>query len=230
MTSSAILYGDDTDVSAAVRRLLEPHGWNVHATSDASHAVARLDDTVALVTLDSRTAGASALLVEIRARPQPVASVPTLISGGARLSGANALLPDDVTALAATIERFTGALADHELRRPPGSPFYRLVRLLGMNDAVAMIERFSDTLRAALAATVTTPDQAHRLAGLSGAIGYYDLGFLWRAAEHGGAAAIKIATAASRTTLVEIEHGDVARYRTGRAHPSTVIVTAPAPA
>ncbi|SDA35143.1 hypothetical protein [Sphingomonas sp. NFR15] len=213
MTSSAILYGDDARMAAAVRPLLEPCGWAVHATSDAAVAVARLDDTVALLMLDARAAGAAALLADIRARPHPAASVPVLQWGGAGLPAMGAPAPDDGAALAAAIAHVTGALSDHALRRMPHSPFYRLVRLLGTEDAVAMIDRFAGTMRAALTAPVITPDLAHRLAGIAGAIGYPDLGRAWGAAEHGGAYAIERAMAASRATLAVIERGDVARYR-----------------
>lgn len=212
LKSGALLYSGDPIVCTAVRRVLEPHGWRVCTICDAVEALGHLNEVVAVVVIDTSARAAARLISEIRAQPQPPASVPILQWGGERLSGASALLPMDDTDLKITIEHFTGALPDHALRQPPYSPFYRLVRLLGTQNAAAMLARFADSLRAALAETVATPDQAHRLAGLAGALGYGDLALAWRTAEHGGAEAIANAVAESEVTLAEIEHGEVARY------------------
>jgi len=211
--STALLYGADSALTSAVLGLLIPEGWTVCSATLVADALAVVDETVALVVLDANADGAAALLGAIRALPQPMAGVPILQSGGERLSGVTAMLPNNSATQAATIQRFAGALADHALRRPPYSPFYTLVRLLGTDDAAAMIARFADALRAAIAGESPTKDEAHRLAGLAGAIGYRELGDAWSAAEHGGADAIANALATSRATLAEIGDGEVSRYR-----------------
>lgn len=210
MPSKAILFSDDAAFRALIVGVLEPYGWSTTATADPDEALSALRPDVALVLLDAGANDAPAYLRRVRAAPQPTGGVPVLQHGGARLDGTSALLPaaTDFASLLAAIEAFTGALGDHALRRAPFSPFYRLVRLLGTRNAADMIARFADTLRMTLADAAPSPDQAHRLAGLAGAIGYSDLSRMWRAAEPGAAA-----LAATRAVLAQIERDDLARYR-----------------
>jgi hypothetical protein len=210
LPSKAILFSDDAAFCAPIVGVIEPYGWSTTVTADADAALSGLRPDVALVLLDGGVNDAPAYLRRVRAEPQPTGGVPVLQQGGARLDGTSALLPAaaDAATLRAAIEAFTGTLSDHALRRAPFSPFYRLVRLLGTRHAADMTARFADTLRMTLADAAPSPDQAHRLAGLAGAIGYSDLGRMWRAAEPGVAA-----LAATRAVLAEIERDDLARYR-----------------
>jgi hypothetical protein len=214
LTSTAILFSDDTGLCAAWASTLMPHGWCTIATTDPDEALAAFTPELALVLLDSGTSGAADFLARLRGAPQPAGGVPVLQHGDTRWAGTSALVPaGGVDTLIATIEAFTGGLSDHGLREPPFSPFYRLVRLLGARDAAAMIARFADTLCSAVADAAISADEAHRLAGVAGAIGYTDLSLAWRAAEQDHAASDAAITAAC-IVLDQIEHLDLDRYRT----------------
>lgn len=211
LPSTAILFSDNAGLVSAIVSALTPHGWGTTATVDPAAALAALTADAALVVLDAHHAGAADLLQRLRAAPQPTGGVPVLQHGGVRLDGTSALLPPpgDRAALIAAIESFTGALGDHNLRRPPLSPFYRLVRLLGTRDAAGMIARFAETLRTALAEETASSEQAHRIAGLAGALGYTDLSLAWRAAEYGDTAP---AMATTRATLAAIARDNLGPY------------------
>ena len=215
LTSAAILFGSDAALVDAARGALAGHGWRTTGTRDIDVALAASAPGVALVLIDAGVEGAGDFLRQLRTQPQPIGGVPVLQYGGTRLSGTSALLPPpgDTATLVAALEHFAGALGDHALRSPPYSPFYRLVRLLGTRDAAAMIARFADTLRTAIDRTeLPCREDAHRLAGLAGAIGYTELSLAWRAAEQGGVAAAAAAIDATRATLAEIARSDIARY------------------
>jgi CheY-like chemotaxis protein len=214
LTSIAILFSEDAERTATWVSALAPHGWRTIITADPADALAALTPDVALVLLDARVADAADVLRRLRAEQQPAGGVPVLQHGGARWDGTSASLPaaDSPPSLIAAIELFTGALGDHALRAAPFSPFYRLVRLIGARDAAGIIARFADALRTTLADGTSSPDQAHRLAGLAGAIGYTDLGMAWRAAEQDRAAS-DAAIATTRATLAHIEHEGLARFR-----------------
>lgn len=215
VTSAAILFSDDIDLCRTWASLLTPNGWRTTITADPDRAIGALTSDVALVLLDSGAVGAADVLARLRGTALPTAGVPVLQHGDARWAGTNALLPPGGAAmLVAAIEVFTGALSDHALRVAPFSPFYRLVRLLGARDAAAMIARFAETLCTALAEEMDSTDQAHRLAGITGALGYTDLSLAWRAAEQ-DITARGAAVAASRIVLAQIEHDDLARYGAG---------------
>jgi hypothetical protein len=211
LPSTAVLFGTDAKIIVTLAAALRAHGWQVTTTVDGGTALA--PDT-ALVVIDTTVSGAAGFLNGLRSLAPPASGVPVLQHGGTRLFGASAMLPqdDEMTPIGA-VESFTGALSDHALRRWPFSPFYRLARLLGTRDAAAMMDRFAESLKAALARTPPSYEEKHRLAGLAGAVGYGELGLAWRNAEHGGIEAETVAIAATRAIIADIEHGDVARYR-----------------
>jgi len=212
VTSAAILFSDDSGLCDAWACALAPHGWRTIVTTDPDEALRALTPDVALVMLDAGTVGAADFVARLRAATQPAAGVPVLQHGHARWAGTSAVLPTgDTRTLIAAIEAFTGRLSDHALRTAPFSPFYRLVRLLGTRDAAAMIARFADTLRTALADAAPSADQAHRLAGVAGALGYTDLSLAWRAEQDHTTSDATVA--ATRMVLDQIERDDLGQYR-----------------
>lgn len=110
--------------------------------------------------------------------------------------------------LRARLEESLGPLAMPSFRDPE-SAAYRLVRLVGLDQARRLLASLADTLREAVALAGTGPVPAalaHRLAGLAGLYGYAALGQSWKAVELGESGAPGRALAMTRKVLAELEH------------------------
>lgn len=163
----------------------------------------------AAVLIDASTPRSGDVIAAIRALAPPLNGTPILGLGVEHAGGAGGVLtpPLEVEVFVRLLRRWAGPLENDALRQVPWSPRYRLIRLLGLEAADAMLLR----LREALAQAVTDhagdqPLSAHRLAGVAGLCGYSELAQAWSRAERGEARALDEAIAASLTAIAGIEH------------------------
>jgi len=136
----------------------------------------------------------AAWLAALRALPGLWGSTPVLAIGDSARDGplavAGWLAPDaDLDMAVAAIENWTGPLADLAFR-DGDDPAYRLLRLVGMTRATAMLGRLGDVLAEGLAAHAAGDGAglralAHRIAGAAGMHGFAELGALWLRVEQG---------------------------------------------
>lgn len=170
-------------------------GWQVRHAADRKTLLAEAErDLPAAVIVG---ADADEILAAVRALPAPANGTPVI--------ALDAREPRDGEALLARLRHWAGPLDDHALRRAPFGARYRLIRLLGLDAADAMIARFRDALREALELAESDPAAvpAHRLAGIAGMVGESELSTLWSCVDRGEAGALPPALAAARRALDE---------------------------
>lgn len=118
-------------------------------------------------------------------------------------------LPDRAppSVLVARLEQCMGALAQPAFRDPAAAD-YRLVRLVGLDQARRLLSNLAAALRETLAqaeAGPVRPEAAHRLAGLAGLYGFAELGQHWQAIESGESSDSRAALALTREILARLE-------------------------
>lgn len=136
----------------------------------------------------------AAWLGAMRSLPGLWGSTPALAVGDPATDGplavAGWLAPDaDPATILAAIENWTGPLADPAFR-DGDDPAYRLLRLVGMTRATAMLGRLGALLAEGEAAHAAGDGPelrqlAHRIAGAAGMHGFAGLGALWQRIEQG---------------------------------------------
>lgn len=175
----------------ALSETLHDLGWLVWSfdTCDALLAAVGADLPAAIID----GTGSKEIGARIRALAPPANGTPVIAIDGDE--------PRDLAGLLARLRHFAGPLEDHALRRRPFSARYRLVRLIGFDEAEAMRARFEDALREALADPQAAP--AHRLAGIAGMVGEGDLSALWSRVDRGEVDALPLALEATRRALGE---------------------------
>ena len=210
----AVLVVDDEAVQRAwVALALSRAGWRVVEAGDGDEAVevARAGG-LALVLMDVHLPGIDGLAVTaaIRALEGAPGAVPVVAftatpvaDGGAhfRRGGMDGFIvkPSRPRALAEAIECW----------RPSGTPLpaLRLEPLIGAAELRALLGRFRTSLAESLAA-LDEPDgrreRAHRLAGLSGTLGFEEISASWLALSEGDTSAIEAARRSARAGLVQL--------------------------
>jgi hypothetical protein len=192
----------DAVLVTTLRAILAPFGWNL------AYECGR-NEMPGAVLLDARDPQAAEAVGAIRKLPPPRNGVPILAFGNPELAtigaGGHLDAPLEEAAFLALLRHWAGPLDDHALRGEPWSPRYRLIRLMGLESADAMLARLAAALGDAVAGagdggTVS----AHRLAGIAGLCGFAELGGLWSRVDRGEDAALPAALAASRSAAAEI--------------------------
>lgn len=197
--SVLLILSRNTMLKAQAKQLLAPLGWHLQVVSQVPSALDLLaKDNIAAVLIDNADYDLAALTAGVRALPAPANGTPILTIDAAAA-------PLDDAAFAELIEGRVGPLGDHALRAAPFDTRYRLVRLVGWDNASAMVERFRGALAEAIATAQRDPATvpAHRLAGLAGMIGYGELHRLWSRVDAGEPDALAAAVEASRQALAD---------------------------
>ncbi len=209
--SLLLLVTDDPSLELAIRDVLAPRGWALKTAGDTTTMFAAPElAKAAAIVVDLRANNGSRSASDIRSMNTPASGIPILVAGDveARVDGAGGgfALPLDSDRFAALLEAWAGPLDAHRMRIAPFVPRYRLIRLVGLANADAMMTRFAAALKDAVDLSVTDPTRlsAHRLAGLSGMIGYSELSRLWSAVDNGVPEALTPAIAASVALLEEL--------------------------
>jgi len=202
---------------AAIDDWLAPLGW-IAANAARPDAISGLqfgDRTPALVLLDGRMAAGeekgARWIAAVRALSGLAAGTPILLmaDGAAPMCAGVAGridLPLDPVAARPVLEQWAGPLADHGFR-DVGNPHYRLIRLAGRAQADALVKGFAEHLEDALACAGRGDPLggiAHRIAGLSGLVGFGELTPLWSLLDRDESADPASALHASRAVLEAI--------------------------
>lgn len=194
-TSLLLILSADPGLGAQAERILEPFGWRIRSVAKVSHALDALtEEAVAAMLVSAAEHDLPELAAAVRALPAPANGTPIL---------GDMADPLDEDAFTERLEHWAGPLGDHALRAPPFDARYRLVRLIGWDNASGMLERFRAALEDAIATAARNPDAvpAHRLAGLAGMIGYADLHRLWSNVDAGDPDYLIPAVEASKRAL-----------------------------
>lgn len=194
-TSLFLILSEDGVLAAHVNDLLDRFGW----TCRREPGLDRMAERPAAVLVDGRDARAAETIAQIRGLEPPLNGTPilTLAMEPAGGPGGGLAFPLDDEDLLRRLRGCAGPLDDHALRAEPWSARYRLIRLLGLDGADAMLRG----LRAALGEEAS----AHRLAGIAGMCGFDDLSRAWSRVDRGEEGALEPARAASREAAAEID-------------------------
>jgi hypothetical protein len=208
------LLGPHIATGNALHDLILRHNCNCTWWRTAGSVAPAPDSAPPAVVLLDPDGDATACLAALRALPGLWGNAPVLGVGPLRDAGAPPVagwieLPLDEAAAIAAIEEWTGPLADRAWR-DPDDPGYRLVRLVGMTRATAMLGRLAVQLAEALTRLAEPGDPAvlrglaHRVAGIAGLYGFADLGEAWLKVERGESGAEAVAAEAARVALAVI--------------------------
>lgn len=189
---------------------MAPFGWVCRHVPDGAGALAALAEAPAAVLVDQRVAEASALMAEVRELAPPINGTPILTVGGAERgavgSGGQLGLPLVRGALLALLRQWAGPVEDHALRGEPWHFRYRLLRLLGLDNADAMLRRLRSNLAEAVELALTgSAVSAHRLAGLAGICGFAEVSQAWSRVDQKEQGALAAAIEVSRCAIVQID-------------------------
>lgn len=208
MASLLVILSRAPALEAQIARILAPFGWRYRSVAELSAALGLLaSDAVAAILVDTASHDPAMLTSAVRGLAAPANGTPilTIGAGAAAPTGAGGHLavPLDEAAFTELLERWVGPLGDHALRAPPPDARYRLIRLVGFDNASAMLSRFRAALEDAIATAQRDPTAvpAHRLAGLSGMIGFAELHQLWSRVDAGEPDALAPAVETSRQAL-----------------------------
>lgn len=210
--SLILILTDDRELTDRARSALSAHGWRCARQAGLDHFLADLESLhPAAILLDERACDALAVVAAIRALPAPLNGTPVFTTGHEDSGAAGqekhieiALPPAHLWRL---LGEWAGPLDDHGLRQAPWNFRYRLIRLVGLTSADAMLQRLKDTLEEAVE-TVASGDEtvpAHRLAGIAGMCGFPELGRAWSLADRQEDGALDAAIKASRDTIAELD-------------------------
>lgn len=208
ISSLLIHVGGNPPALGALADRLAASGWRIDRLDGDPALAAHVGTALPAALLLGPDVEAGAWITAVRALPAPANGTPIILLGG--LGGPDDPNPRPNSRLAADAEAETvlgalrhwaGPLADHDLRRAPFSPVYRLVRLMGLEQARALHARFIDGLATAVAEEENARPRAHGLAGSAGMMGHADLSAAWRL---DGENALTRALALSETKLVEL--------------------------
>ena len=213
MTARSVLLvaSDDCALVTAVRETVEPHGWSCAAFPEDAELSVAMAVAPAVVVVDQRSRQAPSLIAAIRSMAAPANGTPILTVGdadrGAAGSGGQLHLPLDPAALLALLRQWAGPIEDHALRSEPWHFRYRLLRLLGLDEADAMLARLRDSLSEAVERGQAdgTAIAAHRLAGLAGICGFGELCQALSRVDRHEAGALAAAIDQSRLVIAQLD-------------------------
>jgi hypothetical protein len=192
--SLILVMSRDPAFAAEPGRWLAPFGWHCKASAFDEAAA----ESPAAVLIDTRDVAADDAVAMVRGWPSPASSTPLLTAG----PDGDLALPLDEPAFLERLRQVAGPLADHEFRREPWNFRYRLVRLLGLDAADAMLLRLRSALEEAVADPAAAP--AHRLAGIAGLCGLPELAAAWSRVDRQEEDALEPAIAASRRAIDQL--------------------------
>ncbi|WBO24530.1 response regulator [Sphingomonas abietis] len=197
--------------------ILTAAGWRVDQAEDGAAAIAALHDKkYAVVLMDIQMPEVDGFQASraIRCGGGPSASVPIL---------AFTAMPRETAherAMAAGMDGhvakpFTPAalVAAVEYWRPGGGPHpsAALAGIFGRTEVASLLSRFRDQLVEALDASddhTARRSRAHKIAGISGTLGFADVSRNWLAVSEGHDSAWDEARAAARRAIVTLDAGD----------------------
>jgi hypothetical protein len=205
------VFGEDPELAAQLSQLIMPYGWHLRFDKALSVVgdVMRSDRPAAIVLAGPPSEQAAAVAV-VRALRDPDNGTPILTTGkdvaAPAGAGGHLSLPLEDLEFLDILRRWAGPLDDHALRTSLQGP-YRLIRLVGYDNASAMLDRFAAALHEAIATAGEDPAAvpAHRLAGIAGMVGFAELNELWARVDRREPGALNPAVEASRRTLRDIE-------------------------
>jgi hypothetical protein len=192
--SLILVMSRDPAFAAELGRWLAPFGWDCKASTFDEPA----GDRPLAVVIDTRDVAAGEAVAMVRDWPSPASSTPVITAGPA----GDLAFPLDEGAFLARLRQAAGPLVDHEFRREPWNFRYRLVRLLGLDAADAMLLRLRSALEEAVADPAAAP--AHRLAGIAGLCGFPDLAAAWSRVDRHEDGALEPAVAATRRAVDQL--------------------------
>ncbi len=209
MISKLLLFSHDVSLEGRVSQMLAPFAWRC-SRHDAPQPI--LDEAARIrppaILVDGAALRAGEVVAAIRAQAPPLNGTPILALGLDHAGGAGGplTLPLHEEAFLKLLREWAGPLESRALRRAPWKPRYRLIRLLGLEAADAMLLRLRDVLAEAIADHAAgRPLSAHRLAGVAGLCGFSELAGAWSRTDRGEDGSLPQAIAASRETIDEIE-------------------------
>lgn len=209
--SILLIVTEDAALAAAVCGFVEPLGWSCRPVRDSANASRALAESPAAVLVDQRFPDAPGLMAGIREKPAPINGTPILTVGGADRgavgSGGQLDLPLDRGAFLALLRQWVGPVEDHASRGESWHFRYKLLRLLGLDNADAMLRRLRSNLGEAVERALTDGSAiaAHRLAGLAGICGFADVSQAWSRADRHEEGALAAAIAVSQRAMADID-------------------------
>lgn len=207
-SSLLVILSRNSTFFAQISAILEPFGWHCQRVDELSQVLVLLECNGASAFLvDDAAHDGAAAIAAVRGLAAPANGTPVFTSGpvetASKGAGGHLATPLASADLIALLRRWTGPLEDHALRTTPHDPRYRLIRLLGLDNAEALFRSFATALGEAIELAQTDPAAvpAHRLSGLSGMVGFGDLSRLWASVDRGEPGALDAAVSASRAVL-----------------------------
>lgn len=202
---------DDDPIQRAVSvRMLESMGWTTAEAGDGEAAIVEtrsLDPDLILMDLQMPVLDGWGAVGRIRARSEhggwlPVVACTTqgdVTEAQLRSAGFDGLLrkPIDAKELAAVVDTWSPSALHRQAQN--------LRSLFTSSELDQLWQGLSDQLRALLSETdAVVAQQAHRIAGLAGTLGFVDLGKRWLAVSEGDLASAPSARRMARTTVARI--------------------------
>ncbi|HEY0314740.1 MAG TPA: response regulator [Sphingomonas sp.] len=205
---------DEAANRALAGGILSAAGWQVDEADNGEAAIAAArDGRHALILMDIQmpVLDGFATARAIRQGCGPVASVPilafTAVPPGDAVERARAAGMDGHIGKPFTPEELIAAT---EPWRPAGgpSPVASLVAIFGEGEIARLLARFRDQLAEALAAEEPLAERearAHKIAGISGTLGFAEVSRLWLAVSEGDESAWAVARIAARRAIRQID-------------------------
>jgi CheY-like chemotaxis protein len=214
--SPSILVVDDEPANRTIAlRALTQAGWHVEEATDGKEAVdAARDRDFALILMDIQMPGTDGFAATraIRAGGGHGTSVPilafTAIPPGDAIARARAAGMDGHIAKPFTPETLLAAVTPWRPDEAPSSPAAPLAAIFGKAEVASLLARFREQLIEALAAEEEPEEQrarAHKIAGISGTLGFKDVSRHWLAVSEGDESARDEARTAARRALRTID-------------------------
>ena len=211
---SILVVDDEISNRTIAIGILKAAGWDAHGAEDGESAVAAVQDgDYALVLMDIQMPGLDGFGATraIRAAAGRGASAPILaftsVPPGDAIERARTAGMDGHIAKPFTPETLLAAV---EPWRPDGrtNPAASLAAIFGHAEIAAMLSRFRDQLAEALAADealTARKARAHKIAGISGTLGFADVSRTWLAVSEGDESAWEDARATARRAMRTID-------------------------
>jgi CheY-like chemotaxis protein len=212
---SSILVVDDEPANRALAAgILASAGWLVHEAEDGDAAVvAAREHRYDLILMDIQMPGRDGFDAAraIRGEGGPGAAVPilafTTVPPGDAIERARAVGMDGHISKPFTPE---GLIAATDAWRPDGapSPAASLIAIFGAAEIARLLARFRAQLAEALAAEDLPAERkarAHKIAGISGTLGFAEVSRIWLAVSEGDESAWEDARIAARRAIRQID-------------------------
>jgi CheY-like chemotaxis protein len=211
---SILIVDDEAANRALASGILSAAGWRVDEADNGEAAIAAArDGRHALILMDIQMPGLDgfASARAIRQGERPAASVPilafTAVPPGDAVERARAAGMDGHIGKPFTPEALIAATEPWRSASGP-LPAASLVAIFGEAEITGLLARFRDQLAEALAAEEAPAERkarAHKIAGISGTLGFAEVSRLWLAVSEGGETAWADARIAARRAIRQID-------------------------